>query len=71
MKKIAVGRYADSIFRIMSELRVTSHIGLHMKIFVFSSSINLQHDMTKMRMCDSSEETCGESICLEHCVVWK
>jgi len=39
VKKIATGRYADSIFRVMQELGVTKHIGLHVVISIFSSDI--------------------------------
>jgi len=39
VKKIAVGRYADSIFHVMQELGVTKHIGLRVMISIFSSDV--------------------------------
>ena len=35
VKKIATGRHADSLFRVMVELGVTNHIGWHMEIVFY------------------------------------
>jgi len=37
VKKIALGRYADSMFSVMAELGVTSHIGWRVQIYAFCS----------------------------------
>jgi len=36
VKKIAIGRYADDIFRIMAELGVTNYIGWSANSFLFT-----------------------------------